>query len=137
MSGLERIGWSSYRPSKTLWFWSIVGASVLTTVVGFTWGGWVTTGTASTMADVAVRDARADLVADMCVHKFVSSNDAAENLKILKAKSSWQREDFIKNGGWTTIAGIDDPVAKAADTCADHLLKLKELPTNAPSVTDS
>ncbi|MBX4994497.1 hypothetical protein ABID08_004984 [Rhizobium binae] len=135
MSDMERAGWSSFRPSKTLWFWSIVGASVLTTIVGFTWGGWVTSGRASTMAELAVRNARANLVADMCVHNFVSSSDAAENLKALKAKSSWQREDFIKDGGWTTIAGINDPVANAADTCADHLLNMKELP--ALAVTDS
>jgi len=135
MSDMERAGWSSFRPSKTLWFWSIVGASVLTTIVGFTWGGWVTSGRASTMAELAVRNARANLVADMCVHNFVSSSDAAENLKALKAKSSWQREDFIKDGGWTTIAGINDPVANAADTCAAHLLNMKELP--APAVTDS
>lgn len=137
MSDRDHIGWSSFRPSKTLWFWSVVGASVLTTVVGFTWGGWVTTSRASTMAEVAIRNARANLIADICVHNFVSSSDAAENLKMLKAKSSWEREDFIKNGGWTNIAGIDDPVANAADTCADHLLDLKELPSNAPSVTDS
>lgn len=137
MSDMERTGWSSFRPSKTLWVWSVIGASVLTMVVGFTWGGWVTAGRASTMADLAVRDARANLVADLCVHNFVSSSYAAENLKTLKAKSSWEREDFIKNGGWTTIAGIEDPVANAADTCADHLLELKEPPANTPSVTDS
>jgi hypothetical protein len=137
MANTENGGWSSYQPSKTLWFWSLVGASALTMAIGFTWGGWMTTGRASVMTDLAVRDARAKLVADLCVHNFVSSSDAAENLKALKAKSSWERDDFINEGGWAKIAGIDGTVAKAADTCADQLVNLKELPAETPSVTDT
>ncbi|KWV54803.1 hypothetical protein AS026_38225 [Rhizobium altiplani] len=137
MADHER-GWSSYRPSKTLWGWSLVGASALTMVLGFTWGGWTTSGRAGVMTDIAVRDARADLVASVCVHNFVTANDAADNLKSLKAKSSWERDDFIKEGGWATIAGIDETVTNATDDCADQLMKLKELPqATDPVVSDS
>lgn len=131
-------GWSNYRPSKTLWGWSIVGGAVLTVILGFTWGGWVTTGRANVMRDTAVRDAKADLVAGVCVHNFVTAGDAADNLKTLKAKSTWQRSDFIKEGGWTKIAGIDDTVTNAASACAEQLMKLKELPKSSSAViTDS
>ncbi|MGZ2461785.1 hypothetical protein [Rhizobium anhuiense] len=131
-------GWSNYRPSKTLWAWSIVGASALTMVLGFTLGGWVTTGRANVMRDIAVRDAKADLVAGVCVHNFVTASGAADNLKALQAKSSWQRDDFINEGGWTKIAGIDDTVTNAAEACADQLMKLKELPKSPDAVvTDS
>lgn len=131
-------GYQDYRPSKTLWAWTIVGASALTMVAGFTWGGWTTTGRARVMTDIAVRDAKADLVAGICVHNFITAADAAHNLKALQAKSSWQRDDFIKEGGWASVAGIDDPVANATDACADQLMKLKELPaTTDPVVTDS
>lgn len=131
-------GWSNYRPSKTLCGWSMVAASALTMLLGFTWGGWTTTGRAHVMTDIAVRDAKADLVAGVCVHKFVTASDAADNLKALQAKSSWQRDDFIKDGGWAKVAGIDDTVANATDACADQLMKLKELPAASdPVVTDS
>lgn len=134
----EERGWSGYRPSKTMWGWSLVAASALTMVVGFTWGGWTTTGRARVMTDIAVRGARANLVAGVCVHNFVTASDAADNLKTLQAKSSWQRDDFIKEGGWAKIAGIDDTVTNATDACADKLMKLKELPPgNDPVVTDS
>ena len=130
--------WSSYRPSKTLWAWSLIGASALTMALGFTWGGWTTAGRAHVMTDIAVRDARANLVAGICVHNFVTANGAADNLKALQAKSSWQRDDFIKEGGWANIAGIDDKVANATDACAEQLMKLKELPQSTdPAVTDS
>lgn len=132
-------GWSGYRPSKTLWGWSIVGASALTMVLGFTWGGWTTSGRANVMTEIAVRDAKADLVASICVHNFVTANGAENNLKTLQAKSSWQRDDFITEGGWAKIAGIDGTVTNAADTCADQLVKMKELPPSGggAGVTDS
>ncbi|TAX63643.1 hypothetical protein ELI03_36060 [Rhizobium leguminosarum] len=131
-------GWSAYRPSKTLWIWSIVGASALTMAVGFTWGGWTTSGKARVMEEIAVRNARAELVADMCVQKFIASSDAEAKLEALKAKSSWERDDFIQDGGWTTIAGIKDTVPNAAETCAHRLVDMKNLASpNVPPVTDS
>ncbi|MEI1247554.1 hypothetical protein [Rhizobium aouanii] len=128
-----------YRPTKSVWAWSVVGASALTVVLGFTWGGWTTSGRAAVMADIAVRNAKADLVAGICVHNFVTASDAQENLKTLQAKSSWQRDDFITDGGWTKIAGIDGTITNAADACADQLVKMKELPQSGgdAAVTDS
>ena len=131
-------GRSSFRPSKILWLWSLVGASVLTMIVGFTWGGWTTSASVREMNMVAARDARADLVADICVHEFISAGDAGHNLQILKATSSWERENFIKEGGWTKVAGIDGPVINAANNCAEQLMEMKELPQPTSSaVTDS
>ena len=131
-------GRSSFRPTRTLWLWSLVGASVLTMIVGFTWGGWTTSASVREMNMVAARDARADLVADICVHDFTSASDAGKNLQALKATSSWERENFIKEGGWTKIAGIEGPVINAANNCAEQLMEMKELPQPTSSaVTDS
>ncbi|PKA39904.1 hypothetical protein CWR43_29955 [Rhizobium sullae] len=137
MRETETRGWATYQPSKSVWAWSVVGASVLTMIVGFTWGGWTTGGRASVMADIAARNARAGLVADMCVEKFVSSADAAANLKALKAASSWERDSFIEKGGWTTIAGVEKSIPNAADRCAEALIEMKEIPAQETSVTDS
>ena len=38
-----------YRASKTVLFWACAGSVILATIVGFSWGGWVTGGTARTM----------------------------------------------------------------------------------------
>jgi hypothetical protein len=127
--------WSNYRPSKKLWIWSIVGSSCLTIVLGFTLGGWVPAGRATVMADIAARDAKTKLVSSICVQKFVSSADAAESLAMLKKASSWQRAGFIENGGWMTIAGVDDTVPGAADLCAVRLLDMKELPEAVADAT--
>lgn len=138
MSSDEKDSWSSYRPSKSVWFWSLIGASVLTTAVGFTWGGWTTTGRALVMQDIAVRNAKAELVAGICVHNFVNSRDAENNLRVLKAKSYWDRDDFIKAGGWMKIAGVSSAVTDAAEECASQLVKLKAIPPpDNPTVAGS
>ncbi|OWZ89259.1 hypothetical protein B9J07_34060 [Sinorhizobium sp. LM21] len=137
MSETKSDGWSAYQPSKTMWFWSIVGASILTMIVGFTWGGWTTAGRAGMLREQAVRVARAELISDICVHNFISAVNAADNLKELKSKSSWERDDFIKNGGWAMVDGLATPVPDAADTCAGALVDLKELPSVADVQTSS
>ena len=38
--------WKDYKPTQAGWFWSCAGVCVLTMILGFTWGGWVTGGTA-------------------------------------------------------------------------------------------
>lgn len=120
--------WEAFRPSKALWFWSVVGAVVLTMIIGFTAGGWTTSGTASEMAEDAARDARAHLVANLCVEKFVTTANATSNLEELKETSSLQRDNFITDGGWATIVGMTDDAPGAAEMCADQLMAMDTLP---------
>ena len=47
--------WQAYHPSKAALFWSCVGCVVVALIIGFTWGGWVTGGTATKMAEKAAR----------------------------------------------------------------------------------
>jgi hypothetical protein len=124
-SGLAR--WHEYRPTKTAWFWSCVACVVATMIVGFYWGGWVTGGSASAMAKKAADDARAQLTAAVCVYRFESAKDASAQLASLKKAAAWDRDDFIKKGGWVTLPGMKDPVSGAADLCAQQLAKA-ELP---------
>lgn len=135
MSDRASQSWSEYRPSKAVWFWSCVGAVVLTMIVGFTWGGWVTGGTAREMAETAGEDAAAELAASICYHRFLQSSDAATELAALKEASSWEREDLLEEGGWVTFANMDDPVDGAADLCAEQLASA-ELPATADAGTE-
>ncbi|GIK97197.1 MAG: hypothetical protein BroJett029_14060 [Alphaproteobacteria bacterium] len=121
--------WSDFRPSKTLWFWSCVGCVVATMIVGFTVGGWVTGGTAEEMASDARENGRAELVAQICVDRFLDASDAASELAALKEQSTWQRDDFIQKGGWVKLAGFEEPVEGAADLCAEELAGM-ELPAS-------
>jgi hypothetical protein len=113
--------WSAYQPSKAIWFWSCVGAAVLTMIVGFTWGGWVTGGTATKQAQEAGKQGAAQLAANICVHRFLAAPDAQAQLAEFKKTDSWKRDTFVKDGGWVTFANMDKPVNGAAELCADQL----------------
>lgn len=120
-----------YQPSKTLWFWSVVGAAVLTMIVGFTAGGWTTAGTATEMAKTSAIKARAELVANLCVEKFITASNASDNLAKLKGTASYQRDGFISDGGRVKLAGLANDVPGAADRCADKLAAMDTIPANS------
>jgi hypothetical protein len=115
--------WENYRPSKTLAFWSCAACIVATLIIGFGWGGWVTGGTAGQMAAKSATDARAQLAAAVCVDRFAKGPEATARLASLKGSETWKRDTFIDDGGWTTLAGMDKPVAGAAILCVQQLLE--------------
>jgi hypothetical protein len=123
----ENFNWNEYRPSKAVWFWSCIACVIATIILGFTWGGWVTGGTADEMVTTAREEGRAELAATVCVDRFMGASDAAVRLAELKEESTWQRDDFIEKGGWVTLAGLEEPVDGAAGRCAEQLAEM-ELP---------
>lgn len=129
--------WKTYRPSKTLWFWSSVGIVIATMIIGFSWGGWVSGSTARFLAADAAKDARAQLVASVCVQRYVSGDRFASRLATLKEASSWDREDLIAKGTWTDLPGIEEPVANAADLCASRLAEMDAPETPVSETTET
>jgi len=126
MSNSPMKAWSDYKPSKTIWLWSCVGAAVLTMIVGFTAGGWVTQSTAAKQAEASTSAAVAQLAAGICVHRFMAAPDAQAKLAALKSADSWKRDSMIEKGGWVTFADAKAPVDGAADLCASKLLQSSE-----------
>jgi hypothetical protein len=122
--------WSAYRPSKAVWFWSCLGAAVLTMVVGFSWGGWMTSGSATKQAQAAGQHAAAELAANICVKRFLAAPNAQAQLAELKKVDSWKRDSFVQDGGWVTFANMEKPVTGAAEICADQLASA-EVPASA------
>ena len=76
--------WSEARPTKTVLFWSCVASMVLTMIVGFSWGGWVTGGTARQTAETMARDAVVARLAPICVVQ--SGRDPANAVKLVALK---------------------------------------------------
>lgn len=125
--------WSNFQPSKALWFWSCAGTAVVVMILGFTAGGWVTGGSARQMAESAADEARTELAASVCVEKFMSGPNAGAQLAELKEADSWSRDDFVADGGWVTLAGMEDPVDGSAELCADKLAEMEAPTTTAGS----
>jgi alpha/beta superfamily hydrolase len=125
-----------YQPTKTTLLWSMAGAAAFTMFIGFTWGGWVTGGTAAQMAEDAAQASTAKLAAAICVERFVAAPDAAVQLAALKETSRWQQRRFVEDGNWTRLAGMEEPVRGAANLCAEQLADM-ELPMAQPTDTTS
>jgi hypothetical protein len=118
--------WDDLQPSKTMLFWSCAGSVVVALVVGFTWGGWVTGGTARGMAETAGDTSRYDLASVICVERFLAAPDARAQLTELKAiDSSYRQRQFIEEGGWATMPDMDAAARQAADLCARVLANLE------------
>ena len=114
--------WSDAQPTKTLLFWACVASAVLTMIIGFSWGGWVTGGTARQTAEVTAHDAVVKRLAPICVVQ--SGRDPAKAVKLvaLKEESSWQRGEYVGKQGWATMPGEQEPDGKVAQACATLLL---------------
>ena len=101
----------SYRPSKAVWLWSCAACVVATIMVGFTWGGWVTGGTATRMASDAADGAQAHIASASCVTRFNHGPDAVAQLAALKKANSYERSDIVTKGGGVTMPSDTRPVA--------------------------
>jgi hypothetical protein len=121
-----------YQASKAVLFWACAGSVIAATVVGFSWGGWVTGGSAQEMAEESAAQARQELAAVVCVDRFMAAPDAGVQLTALQEiTTSRAQGKFVEDGGWAIIVPASGPTdykaraddRKAAGLCADELAK--------------
>jgi alpha/beta superfamily hydrolase len=99
---------------------AVVGAIVLA-IVGFSWGGWVTGGTASKNAAAAARDATVVALAPICADRFRAQSDSATKIAELAKSSSWDRGNVVAKSGYATMPGSKDPDSDVARACGEML----------------
>jgi pimeloyl-ACP methyl ester carboxylesterase len=104
--------------------WGALAGAIAVAVVGFSWGGWVTAGTADQLAKKEPDAAVVMALAPICVENFQRQPDAVANLAALKETSSYQQARFIENGGWATMPGAESPHTGTARACANMLRSL-------------
>ena len=105
--------------------WGAVGGAVLLAIVGFTWGGWVTAGTAERTAEQKASSAVVAALAPICVSQFQLTADATAKQDELKKIGLYDRNSFVEKAGWATMPGSTAPDSKVAQACADMIFKLK------------
>jgi hypothetical protein len=113
--------WAKARPTKTVVFWSWLGFIILTMIVGFNWGGWVTGGTAREMAKKMANDAVIQRVVPICVAQFNQDPGKEQKLKELQEMGSYERGSYVEKQGWATMAGEAKPDRQIANECAKLL----------------
>jgi len=100
--------------------------AVATMIVGFSWGGWVTGGTAKELVQKSVSTALVSALSPICVDKFQHSAEATANLAEFKKVNSWQQGSYIEKGGWATMPGGDTADVAVAQACATMLGNLQK-----------
>ena len=100
--------------------WGAVGGAAALAIVGFNWGGWVTGGTAETIAKQRASTAVVAALAPICLDNFQRGKDAQTQFVELKKINSWEQAAFITKGGWATIPGMATVDTAVARACADR-----------------
>ena len=112
-------------PSVKPGIWGAVGGAAALAVIGFTWGGWVTGGTAERAADTRASTAVVAALAPICVVQFQEKPDSAMQLAALKKISSYDQSSFVEKAGWATMPGSTAPSAGVAQACVGLIANLK------------
>ena len=110
--------WTATRLTKMGTLWCCVATAIVTMIVGFTWGQWVTGSTARAMAASQGEETIIKRLTPICVAQFNGDPKKGEKLKALKALDSWQQTDYVKTQGWATMPGEQDPETRVASECA-------------------
>ena len=118
--------WNEARPTKAVLFWSVVAAVILTMTVGFSWGGWMTGGTAQRMAEVAARKAVIERLSLICVDQFSQDPDKAQKLIEFIDTKAYQRDEYVTDQGWATMFGDEKPDRNVADACAKLIVLIDQ-----------
>jgi hypothetical protein len=101
--------------------------SVLTMIIGFGWGGWVTAGTADQVARQQANAAVTSALTPFCVAKAKMDPAGTEKLGELRAIDySYEREQFVMQAGWASMPGSGEPNRQVAEACESQLVKTVE-----------
>jgi hypothetical protein len=102
--------------------WGAVGGALALAGIGFSYGGWMTGGRATEMAQRQADNAVIAALTPICVENFRHAENADGNLAKLKAINySSEKGTFVAQGGWATFPGKSEPQSAVAQACAEIL----------------
>jgi hypothetical protein len=86
-------------------------------IVGFSWGGWVTGGSAADMAKKQSLAATATALTPYCLERSAADPNSIQLLAELKAASTYNRKAIVEKAGWATPLGAEKPSTELAQAC--------------------
>jgi hypothetical protein len=101
--------------------WGFVAGAVACMIVGFTWDGWVTGGTARKDMATAAHDAVVMALAPICVDRFRAQGDAPAKIAELAKASSWERGGLVEKSGYALMPDSKTTDTDVARACAELL----------------
>jgi hypothetical protein len=101
--------------------WGAVAGGVVTVVVGFSYMGWSTAGSADRMAQVRADTAVVAALVPFCAAKAQQDTDLGKLVKFHAETSSYSRSDIVRAAGWATLPGMTAPDYALSQACSDRL----------------
>ncbi len=104
--------------------WGVVVGSIVTMIVGFSWGGWTTSGTTDRIAMERTTAAVTAALVPVCLEKSKADPAVAKKVGALKAlTSSYEQRNAVAKDGWATV-GAGEANSNVAEACAAELVKV-------------
>jgi hypothetical protein len=107
---------------------AVIGAAVGATVgvvlfgaIGFTLGGWMTTGGADRMYLAVAHETMIAAMVPVCLDLSANDVDRDEKLAVILATAIDGRREALMTSGWATIPGSDRPSHDLAQACMSAL----------------
>ncbi|RVT82584.1 hypothetical protein DXV76_15180 [Rhodobacteraceae bacterium CCMM004] len=95
---------------------AFVGAAFVS-IIGFSWGGWMTGGGADKMASEMAQDEVIAALVPLCLDMSRTDIERVAKLETIREASSFKRRDAVMETGWATMPGSDGPNRDLAQAC--------------------
>ena len=95
---------------------ALIGA-VAACVVGFSWGGWHTTGGANKLASAMAHDDVIAALLPVCLDMSRTDADRVAKMATIRAATSYRQRDAVMDAGWATVPGSEAPDRDLAQAC--------------------
>ena len=99
------------------------GGAIVVAVIGFNWGGWLTTGSAEAMAKEIAANAVAERLGSICVAQANRDLQRARSSTKMKGQDAWEIGRYIEKQSWAIMPGDEKPDSRVADACAKQFAK--------------
>ena len=103
---------------------AVIGAAVGATVgvvifgaVGFTLGGWMTTGGADRMYLALAHETMIAAMVPVCLDLSANDPERTEKLAVIRDTPVDSRREAVMNSGWATVPGSGQPSHDLAQAC--------------------
>ena len=95
--------------------------AIVVTIIGFSWGGWMTGSSAAKFADDRSDAAVMAALVPVCVDRSTRDPDRAEKLATIQDASSYQKREAVMDTGCATLPGMNEADRDLAQACIDGL----------------
>jgi hypothetical protein len=97
-------------------FGVVIGAIAVSTA-GFSWGGWVTGGTAAKMANTLSHEKVIAALVPVCVRLSRTDVERSGKLEVIRETTAYKRRTALMETGWATMPGSEAPDRDLAQAC--------------------